>query len=266
MIEVDIYIDVLVVLNTYMTWILLSLTAALTHTYSKPIRRALAAFSGGASSLIILLPISGKLMTFTVLCLKAASCFLITGVAFFGVGLKKYLMLTASFIGSNMLLFSALSLVENLLGAPKIALTGGFVYLDISPLALILSTAAIYFLLCRFSAMRSFCLGRLNSYRVEFRIGCKAFSLDGVADTGNKARDLFSGLPVIICTGINIDGGRGFRAVPYQTISGEGVLYAVNPGSVTFRDEKGRTKSVSALVASAPGSEKRAVFDPDILR
>ena len=104
-----------------------------------------------------------------------------------------------------------------------------------------------------------------NSYRVDFKVGCKAFSLDGVADTGNTARDLFSGLPVIICTGVEIKSDGFIRAVPYKTISGEGILYAVNAKDIKVTDENGVSKEVSALVAGVSGGERRAVFDPKIL-
>ena len=144
-------------------------------------------------------------------------------------------------------------------------LDSGFIYLDISPLTLVMMTAGVYLsaVLISKKFSRSFCPE--GAYRVDFRIGCKAFSLDGFADTGNTARDLFSGLPVIICTGTVFEGGRGIRAVPYKTVSGEGVLYAILPEGLTLTNEKGEKKRVDALVAGLPGGEKRAVFNPKIL-
>lgn len=262
---VEIYIDVLVVLNTYVAWILLSLTSALSHTYSKPVFRAAASFLGGLSSLIILIPQTDKLLSFTAFALKVASCISISVTAFWRQSLRKSIILSALYLGTNMLLYSALELLQRLAGFGKTVIYSGFVYIDISPLTLILLTAAIYLLVCKASKLFSRNLGASNSYRVDFKVGCKAFSLDGVADTGNTARDLFSGLPVIICTGVDIESDGFIRAVPYKTISGEGILYAVNASDIRVTDENGVSKEVSALVAGISGSERRAVFNPKIL-
>lgn len=262
----DIYIDVLIIVNTYITWLLLSLTSALTHTCSKGRFRAAASFIGGISALIMLIPSSDKLIAFTVLFLKFLSCILIVITAFWKLSPRKYTLLALAFIGVNMLMSAALELLQRIVKVRAVSLKSGFIYLDISPINLIISTAVIYFVICKASKLFSRSLGTLNSYRVNFRIGRKAFSLDGVADTGNTARDLFSGLPVIICTGIDIEVNDFVRAVPYKTIAGDGILYAVNPGKITVTDEQGAETEVVALVAGLPGAkEQRAIFNPKIL-
>lgn len=265
-IEVSIYLDVLVVVNTYMTWILLSLTAALSHTYSKPSLRAWASLLGGISALLILVPNSVKAIYFTVLLLKILSCAAVTAIAFFGASLKKQMILLGVFILANMLLSAFLGKFQRLAEVPQIVLSSGFIYLDISPLTLIASTAVIYLIILKASKINAKNLGEAHAYRVSFKIGCKVYSLDGVADTGNTAVDLFSGLPVIICTGVDINPEGFIRAVPYKTVSGGGILYAANPGKVTLTDEKGRTFEVSALVAGmGQAGDKRAIFNPKIL-
>ena len=262
----DIYIDVLIILNTYLTWLILSLTASLTHTALKTSRCAIASFLGGLSSLIILIPTSDKLLSFTIFALKIASCVSIVTTAFWRQSIKKLILLNVSFLGGTMLVSAALSLLQNILGTSPFCMQSGFIYLDISPINLVVSTAVIYFLICVFSKLFSKNLGALNSYRIDFQMGCKAFSLDAIADTGNTARDLFSGLPVIICTGVDIKNGKMLRAVPYKTISGEGILYAFSPDTISITDEKGSSRTVSALVAGIdPDGEQKAIFNPKIL-
>ena len=262
----EIYIDVLWAVNTYMTWLLLSLTAALTRTPSRPMNRAAASVVGGLCSLMILLPTHGKVIAFTLAVLKVLSCILITAVGFWRISLKKLMLLSAAFLGSNMLICAAMILIQNAIGARPVAVSGGFIYMSISPTALIVSTAVIYLLVCRISKLFDSKFGERNSYRVEFRIGCKAYSLDGLADTGNRARDLFSGLPVIICTGVDIPAEGYLRAVPYRTVAGEGILYAAMPDELTVTDGSGRKYAAKALVAGLPkGGERRAVFSPEIL-
>ena len=263
---VEIYIDVLIIVNTYITWLLLSLTSSLTHTRSTVGMRAIASFLGGLSALLILIPNDDKLTAFTVLVLKAISCIVIVVTAFWRQSLRRFSLLTLAFFAVNMLLSAALELIERFVGVSVISLHSGFIYLDISPLNLVISTAVIYLVVCKASKLFSKSLGELNVYRVDFKIGCKAFSLDGVADTGNTARDLFSGLPVIICTGVDIKSSGFIRAVPYKTISGEGILYAVSPEMITVTDESGTKREVNALVAGLPDAgAQRAIFNPKIL-
>ncbi len=262
----EIYLDVLVVLNTYLSWIQLSLCAAVSKTLLKPIRCAAASFIGGLSSLIILIPNSVKLYAFTSLALKMISCLVIVFTAFGRRSAKKEAALSLTFFISGILLSGAAAIFNKLSGTRYIDVSRGFIYFKISPLALVLSTAAAYAILTLFSKIFSQVSGAVNSYRIDFVSGCKAFSLDGIADTGNKARDLFSGLPVIICTGVELKDGNKLRAVPYKTLTGEGILYAFSPESIHITDSKGNRKSVSALVASIDSAgEQRAIFNPEIL-
>lgn len=265
--RLDIYIDVLVVVNIYITWLLISVTSLLSRTFSKPARRAAASLLGGLLSLAVLIPMPDKPFNITAILLKLLTCLAVTFTAYFGQSPKKLLLLSATFFASSMLLYVSTELLERFLGADVILLQNGVMYLDISPLSLILTTAAVYFVICVFSRLFSKNLGELNSCRVTFRLGCKAFSLDGFADTGNKARDLFSGLPVVICIGVELDGGEKLRAVPYKTVSGEGVLYAFLPDEIYLTDAHGKRKDIAALVAGLdPEGEKRAIFNPDILK
>ena len=93
-IKVDIYLDVLVILNTYMTWLLLSVTAMICKIYPKPMNRAVASFAGGLSSLIILIPNDVKLLALTASALKILSCAGISYLAFRPRSLKKAAVLS----------------------------------------------------------------------------------------------------------------------------------------------------------------------------
>lgn len=262
----EIYLDVLVILNTYLSWILLSLTAMIAKKTLKPSRCAWASFAGGLSSLIILIPSTVKLLSFTSFVLKMLSCPLIIWLAFRGSGLKKLSCLSLIFFAMSLFIGGAMNLLCRILKMPQIALSCGFIYIDITPLTLIISTAVIYVIVSVCSKIFEKNLNINSRYRLDFKIGCKAFSLDASADTGNTARDLFSGLPVVICTGIDIEGGRHLRVVPYKTISGEGILYAYRPDEITITPEGREPEEISALVASAdPKGTKHAVFNPTVL-
>ncbi len=263
----EIYLDLLLILNTYFTWILLNLTAQTARAELKPINCAAASFIGGLSSLGALLPTTVKLYAFTSIALRLLSLALIIAVAFWRVSLKKSVALAIVFVGYNLLLGGVFYLLRSFFKIPQILLPSGFIYFDVSPIRLVCLTALVYAAVIIFDKIYSRRLGKNASYKVSFRIGCKVYSIDGYADTGNNLRDLFSGLPVIFCTGISLEPGSGFRAVPCKTVSGEGLLYACKPEELTLRDQSGKTYRPAALVSgSGGGGEIKAVFNPSILK
>ncbi len=259
----SIYLDTLVIVNAYITWLTLSLTAKLSHQYSHPMRMAAGAFIGGFSALIIIIPES-----IAVVFLKLISFATIVIVTFLRKGISKsrFLILCAEFLGVNIIFGGAVYLLQSMMGADIIYINNASFYFDISLGTLIFFTAVIYVLTVIISGFLERKADRNHAYRVMFSSGGIRYSFDGVADTGNTVTDLFSGKPVIICTGSDDkpDMSR-FSAVPYSTIDGEGLLYAFSPDELYIEDETGAKKSVNALLAFTNKGERRAVFNPAIL-
>ncbi|MCD8005598.1 MAG: sigma-E processing peptidase SpoIIGA [Oscillospiraceae bacterium] len=259
----SIYLDTLVVVNAYITWLTLSLTSKLSHQYSKPMRMAIGAFVGGFSALIIIIPES-----IWVIFLKFLSFVLIIVTTFLRKGMSKlrFLVICAEFLGVNIVFGGAVYLLQSLIGADIIYINNASFYFDISLGTLIFFTAVIYVLTVIISGLLERKADRNHAYRVMFTSDGSSYSYDGVADTGNTVTDLFSGKPVIICTGS--DGKpsiKHFSAVPYSTIDGEGLLYAFSPDELYIEDETGKRKTVNALLAFTDNGERRAVFNPAIL-
>lgn len=265
----DIYIDVLVIVNVYITWIMLYLTKSITHTEVRPLNLAVASLIGGLSSLLALIqsekPVV-KVLTFTA---KAAIFVIIVAVAFRSQTIGRRVLYGAFFIGMNALLYGAVGWMSERLKLRAVFTSNGAVYVDVSLFHLILTTAGVYLAFSLFSRLSDFKFDRSHSYSVEFAYCSNTYRLIGIADTGNTARDVFSGRPVIVCNGISLytDPPSFIRAIPYSTVSGEGVLYAVKPEFVIISDDKGNSKAVDVLVASADVSGERcALFNPKILR
>ena len=261
----SVYLDILVLVNTYISWLMLSLTSKLSHFGIKPWRLVVSAFMGGFSALIIIIPTPNILVSVAVFLLKLLSLSLISLSAFLqkGITCVKLIALTSVYIVVNIIFGGGVYLVQRLLQTEVIFLSNYSVYFDISGVNLILTTAGIYLAICLLSRLFGQKLGETHSYKVLFSLDDKSYTLQGIADTGNTVCDIFSGKPIIICTGFaEIAGGV---PVPYSTVNGEGVLFAVKPNTLHIQDENGRLKSASALVAFKQGSEKRAVFNPNIL-
>lgn len=259
----SIYLDTLVIVNAYITWLTLSLTAKLTHQYFKSVRMAIGAFIGGFSALIIIIPEG-----IWVIILKALSFTVITATTFLRKGMSKsrFLIISAVFLGVNIVFGGAIYLLQSLVGAEIIYINNASFYFDISLGTLIFFTAVIYVCTVVITGFLERKADSNHAYRVMFMSNGKRYCYDGVADTGNTVTDLFSGKPVIICAGSSEKPHlERFSAVPYSTVDGEGLLYAFSPDEIYIEDETGNRKTVNALLAFTDTGERRAVFNPAIL-
>ncbi len=259
----SIYLDTLVLVNAYITWLTLSLTSKLSHQYSSSIRMAIGAFIGGFSALIIIIPenigiIFLKILFFAII---IAATFLKKGIS-----KQRFLIICAEFLGVNIVFGGAVYLLQSLIGTDIIYINNASFYFDISLGTLIFFTAVIYVSTVIISGFLERKADRNHAYRVTFDYDGTRYCFDGVADTGNTVTDLFSGKPVIICTGSSEKPNYDrFSAVPYSTIDGEGLLYAFSPDKLYIEDETGKRKTVNALLAFTDSGERRAVFNPAIL-
>ncbi|MBQ8623541.1 MAG: sigma-E processing peptidase SpoIIGA [Oscillospiraceae bacterium] len=265
----DIYIDVLVIVNCYITWLTLSATAFIAHIYINTKFKLLACMLGGLSSLIILLPSEKPLQILTLNLLKVLGLIAVLLSAFIKQNIKKAVISSVIFIGISVMLAGAVYFTETLVGNGVFYTNNGVLYIDISLTQLIVVTAFIYILLAVISHMYSRYADKNHSYKVDFAVHGRSYSLRAIADTGNSAKDIFTGKPVIICTGINLYTGCAslhLIPIPYNTISGEGVLYACKPDYVYIINEKNEKHSVDVLIAGIDsGNDTRAIFNPSIL-
>ena len=99
---------------------------------------------------------------------------------------------------------------------------------------------------------------------VSLGVGHRSFNGEGLIDTGNRLIDSVSGLPVAILSRgaaqrLFPDGIQacetGMRAVPYASLGGEGILWAVRPQWVRIDDQE----ACEMLIAFSP-HEKTAVM------
>lgn len=258
----------LVIINIYITWILLYLCKSLAHASVRPANLVIASFIGGLSSLLILIEPTNvyvkplifiaKVFTFAIIVLIAYSC----------QPIKKMLVYGGIFISLNALLCGAVELFCEVFNVKSAFVFNGTIYIDIPLIMLILTTAGIYITLTVFSRLTTFKYDKHNSYNVEFSYKDTTYNLPAIADTGNTAKDVFSGKPIIVCNGVSlyISETDYIRPIPYSTVSGEGVLYAFKPEYILISDETGRKKVVDALVASADTKgDSRAIFNPKLL-
>ena len=232
-----VYVDVLLVVNFFMTLLLLLLTAALTKQPRRTGRLCIAAMLGAAYSLILLAP---KLPTWVVVLSKIAVA-LVLVLAAFGFGsVKKYLRCLLCFLAANFVLLGFIVGVWLLFRPRRIVVKNSAVSFDLPARTLLLLALAAYVL----------ALLILRLY--EKHAGRRAI-LELTVDTG-ACRSLFPDTETP-------------RVIPYQTVGGEGMLTAFRPHRVTVHSGKRRGTVGEVYVALSEhiqNEDYQAVVDPKI--
>lgn len=281
-----IYLDVLILINLYVTYFQILAVSALTHRKVIWYRKLISAGIGGMASLSIFIP---QDMVIALTMLKISLCFIIALTAFGYGGFLKYMKSVLFLLFVNFL-FSGLMLCVWLFAAPlKMLFINGTVYFGIDTMTVILCTCAAY------TIMRIIRLildknGKIDrKYTVEIHNNGKRCRLSALADSGNGLVDCFSGLPVIvcrrdICADISppavaaIDGSKdlselctemikGVRVMPFSTVGKDGLICTFRADSVVIKDEREEKYPVNALIGVVIGGkqEYEAIFNPKIL-
>jgi stage II sporulation protein GA (sporulation sigma-E factor processing peptidase) len=160
-----------------------------------------------------------------------------------------------------------------------------FFYIDFSLLTLVVCTIISYAVIClvRFVMDKSRTDG--GKYMVIIKRGGRIISLDAISDTGNELYDSFSGRSVIVC-GLkklsdlfedgeiadcnfdfeeSFDMPKGFRLIPFSTISDCGIMPVFKPDEVIIKEENSnKIKKVDALIGINRKSTE-AIFNPKLL-
>ena len=257
-----VYIDVLIVMNIYISYFTLRAAGRILHT-DIPFRRlacaAVLADTGIAVSLL----------------LKCALTAL-TALTAFGFGNAK-LLAVRSFVcfAVSMLICGAAVLIHEITGSDMIFSANGYVYVSISALVLVIASAVIYGAL---SLLRRIFDTPLTDRAVLLTVsrGDHTAVLNAVPDSGSFIRDFLTGRPVIVCRQAALedvlpdnvaaylsgctDEISGIRLIPMTTASGNGLIAAFRPDAVTA-DIGGEHKRLDALIGVSETALKNESFD-----
>lgn len=269
---VTVYADVLIVLNIYVNFFLLRVTARLTRSALRTKRCIIGAVFGSLFSLMILAPP----MSIPVMALfRLGSAAAVTAAAFGGRSIRRLLVNTGAFFTANLILAGAVHAADSWLRPGCISTGNGFFYVDFSLILLLAVTAGLYIIVC--TAGRFFRTADQGEWKVVIRCRGRIVSVTGLADTGNLLTDFFTGLPVVICgkevfyelTGsIMPENGmpEGMRVIPCSTVSESGLIPVLRPDELLIIDtETGQRKSAGALVGFG-NCGRRAVFHPELIK
>lgn len=259
-----IYLDVLVVINFYITYFTLKTASRILHAGYRAARLIAASVFGGLSALSALLPLDFP-PSFG---LRLLLTMIITLTAFGYGGISAFLLRTLTTAAAGTLVCGMTIMLRELTGSSFFGAAGGYAYLDISVFHLIISTTAVYIII---SAFRRICDRPApdEMIRLEIKRGGKTAELLAYPDSGNNLRDFLTGLPVIVCRRDRIgavipplsDNPSGVRIIPFSSVSGSGVITAFRAESVTVLRGNGNRTQIDALIGINEGALLNESFD-----
>lgn len=258
-----IYIDVLVLLNFIIDYLIIRLTSKITTTRIKNLRLIISSFIASLFSLIILLPDLGIFFQHLVIII---SSLIITLLSF---GRKKFFKNLMAFISINVIYNGLITTVWMLFKPRGIIINNSVTYFNISPLIFIVSTIAFYFLIIlvqlilkKKSPYAKRCVLKLKNDNNEVEISA-------IVDTGNTICDPYSNRQVIITDNdtaqLIFDNLRDLPQLllPVNSVGGSSLMPAYVCNNVRINN-----KNISALIAITEhkfSGDYKAIVNPQIL-
>lgn len=267
-----IYLDVLAAINFCITYFSLKGTARLLHAGYGTGRLIAASAFGGLSSLTALLSFD-FIASFL---LKTALTAVITLIAFGFGSVSIFSLRTLITAITGALVCGITVMLRELTGSSFFASAGGYPYLDISVLHLVISATAAYLLISLFRRISDKPQSR-EMIKLVIKKNGRTAEILAYPDSGNNLRDFLTGLPVIVCRRDRInailpdisENSKGIRIIPFSSAGGEGTVIAFRADSITVHRENGQKIRIDALIGTgADGLENEnfdAVINPKII-
>lgn len=278
----EIYLDVLIGLNIYITWALFDCCELLGHLRAKRFRKGLASVLGGFSSLLILLP---ELHPAILTVIRLALAVFLTFTAFGKQESKRFLRTVFVFFAANFL-FAGVIIACWLVFTPAgMAVRNGVIYFHLSALTLTLSTVAASLAARGLSALFFRRKPEKLMETVTLSVDGQETQLQVFLDTGNRL--FYHGMPVMVCSekalrhllppeltaagkdlaliaSLSYRWKRRIRMIPCETASGGGLLTAFLPDRIIRKDGR-EIRCLAALTSgSFCGGEADAAAPPEL--
>lgn len=266
-----IYIDVLIAVNLFINYFLLLAVSKFLSLSARRGRLLLGALLGAAYSLSILLPDINFLLS---LGIKLAMSATIIISAYRYQGLKQFFRELAAFYIISFSFAGIMIALWYFIAPQGLIIKNSIVYFNISPLVLILLTLVCYFMIRLINRITGRQAPEEFICRIWIDYGDKSAACIAKVDTGNSLCEPFSNYPVAVVSGeyvadmIPPDDSGKIRFIPFQAVSGEGLLPAFKPDKLTIVCGKHQyeKKNVYIAVSKARLGETGALLNPDLLQ
>jgi len=252
-----VYADILFIVNLYVNFILLLITAKFLHKAVYKIRLALASVLGAFYSFTVFLDLPAWAAVLLQLCVISAVMLIFCKITSFFDFIKSVLC----FYLFNIIFAGGMYALWTWLRPRNMFVKNSVVYFDISPMLLIISTLVIYVFL---AAVNRITQGKRQDSHyadISFELFGQHITMKGYYDSGNTLQDVFTNTPVVVCSFAAIKpylprkladlleeyfragGFEGecdneymakIRLIPCETIHRGGLLPSVKPANFTI--------------------------------
>lgn len=257
-----VYADVLIILNTYVNFALLRMTALIDRKNVKRLRIVLAALFGGMYSLIILCE---DISSFTVFISKAAVSTTMVLISFGFGSIRSFLRSFAVFFGVSFI-FAGLMLALWLFAAPEgMIFNNGTVYFSFDTMTLLVFTAVSYALVRIIFAFGERHSPKGSIYEIKITVDNTEITCDALCDTGSSLCDWYTSLSVILISpelteGISEELLEKARYIPASTAGGETLIRIFKPQRIHIKGVGCDIENAEALIGISNTEIKNGEF------
>lgn len=272
-----IYIDVLIFLNIIITFVLIHASGRLMRIYPSAGRMTIASILGGFSSLIILAPEMGLIIS---LLIKLLFSLIIVVCAFNPRSFSAIARETAYFFAVNFIFAGIMLFVASLPGISIVQYNNGAVYINFSFISLIASCLVCYGV--------TVILGKFSKYKgancevmgAEIFVGGKSVKCAAIADTGNALTDPYTSKPLIVADKFTLtpvlpenvrkylENGSctdAIKLIPCKTVSGSSLMPCFKADKIIIKGEKLHLELSGREIAVSSQTLAEIILPPSIL-
>lgn len=256
-----IYIDILLVLNWWIDFLLLLGVRRALGGGGKPWRLALGALVGAASCFVLFLP---PLPVWLSLLIKLAAAVFMVLVTFRWQGWRGLVRRVFLLFGLSAGLAGLCGALYFFVAPEGFYVFNGVVYYSLPPLLLVALTVVCYGLLWLSEVLLRRRAPAGHTFRVRLTYGANAVEFPCLYDSGNHLVEPFSGHPVLVVERavaeqllpvpssveeLPVHSEAGWRLVPYDTLRGGGLLPAFVPRKTVVITRQGERCIPACYVA-----------------
>ena len=265
-----IYADVLVVLNFFVTYLLLLCAKKIAGQHGNNKRLLLGALIGGFYALTLFLPPIKTILAYSAYFLVSL---LIIFVSFPMQNAKKFLRTFAAFVLANFFFAGLMFFIFWKFSPEGMLYQNGSVYFDIDVKILVIASSICFILLESITYLLRRKAPDNCYYSIILRNKNTKVEAIALYDTGNTLKDAFSSLPVVIAEPKTFQATLGrtadelfgqmvcaenenLRFIPYTDISNSGVLKAIKIDSIEIPEKKIYIQPVLLAESVSPFANK----------
>lgn len=256
-----VYIDILLVINLVVDYLVLFGTARLAGTQFVRLKGLFAAVFGAIYSLVIFLDPTEIVFAVTKIIISAIMVLITFGKRSF----RDFLNLLILFYICGFLFSGFMMLINSAVHPESFFIKGGIVYFEFSAIGIVISGTAAF--IVTEILRRIFKRGEPEGvFMAKVFYDGKFSVLKGFTDTGNSLFDPISGTPVAVTTAdslkkilpeemlsamkkMNLSTEFKLRLIPCKTVAGSMLIPAFRPEKIILINETGEFETEEAMVA-----------------